>query len=381
MTLITRPWPALAILLSVLLALPLFACGGSSHPKPTPTATTQTAAAAATTPTAPPTATSSPRIGPTNINLGEAAAPPGGSSLFTVTGCSECDGPDETLQRHDVGPTGSLTTFTMLRSGEGVLDGWTIGQLGAVPDASMLWAVTCRTSYCGALGNSHPKDTWSVFWSFDRGASWSVAFREEVAYTSVMSAADGRLLVETVTPGGPPATIRFYAVDRAGSTEIHAPQSAGQFPEPQLLAGGTVVWLGSPDASGARSRLFRADGSDLALASGLRNSIAYDAVFQTSGGQLFVGVLDRSTALHGFDLYATLGGSLVASYQIDGAYRFAPLTDRFVLSNVTGDRLGLNDISYPVLVDLDRLSATPFVAGIFTQQRGRNRFVAFVPAP
>ena len=72
-------------------------------------------------------------------------------------------------------------------------------------------------------------------------------------------------------------------------------------------------------------------------------------------------------------------------FQVGGAYRFAGGGSelRYVLANATGDAFGLNDIatSYPLLINLDGKTATPITADVFTQQRGRNRFIAMTRLP
>jgi hypothetical protein len=119
----------------------------------------------------------------------------------------------------------------------------------------------------------------------------------------------------------------------------------------------------------------------LALATRPGAEIAYASVAQAPTGELIVGTLDATTGLYGFDVYARPGGPLAGSYALPGAYRFAAWDERFLLANMTGYDVGTGDdgTSYPVLVDRNAGTAQPFVSDVFTKQRGRNRFVAFVP--
>lgn len=306
--------------------------------------------------------------------------------MFTVSGCFQCDGPDTAVQRHTTGPDGKLKSETILESGKGALSGYALGLAGADSTGSTLWAVACKTAYCGGLG-LHPRDTWRVYWSFDGGATWAVAYEMGVEFLSVSSASGKTLAVTSVTPGGPPSPQRYFLVDENGATEVSPPAAAGAFPTPIVLTGGRLIWAeSSNDQDGGRRKLFATDGSVLLTSV---EQMTYDSAVQRPDGSLMVGTFGSGS--YGLDIYpglngpesTTFGPAPFARWRLRGAYRFAGSDRRYVLANATGDAFGLNDTatSYPVLIDLDGKTATPITADVFTQQRGRNRFIAMTRLP
>lgn len=374
------------VVLMGLIAVLASACSSESPTRPTPAPLTPTSApSAAATPAATATIATADVI-----TLTFAAPVPSISNtvIFTVSGCFQCDGPDTAVQRHTTGADGKMKSETILESRKGPLAGYTLGLAGADATGAMLWAVACKSDYCGGLG-LHPLDTWRVFWSFDAGNTWSVAYEMGVEYLSVSSAAGQTLAITSVTPGGPPSLQRYFLVDEKGPREVLPPPSAGAFPTPIVLTGGRLIWAESSNDKGpGRNTVFAADGAELiTLPEG--EELTYDSPAQRPDGSLMVGVY--SPANYGFDIYAGQSGPKSnmfardpsARMRLPGAYRFAGAGQRYVLSNATGDSFGLSDFatSYPVLIDLDAKAATPITAGVFTEQRGRNRFIAMTQLP
>jgi hypothetical protein len=106
----------------------------------------------------------------TRISVGQPVASIPDSIMYVVTGCIQCDGPDETLQKHVTDADGRLTTTTLLRSNEGVLGGWTLGSAAASADGATLAALICDQEYCGAMGQPSPDARWRVLLSSDQGS-------------------------------------------------------------------------------------------------------------------------------------------------------------------------------------------------------------------
>lgn len=227
------------LLFAVAFAVVLVSCGDEAPPPPTPTPAAETAPTSVPSPAATATATVAPGE-VTTLAFAPAAKSIPNTVLFTVSGCFQCDGPDTAVQRHTTGADGVMTSETILESAKGALAGYTLGLAGADSTGGMLWAVACKSDYCGGLG-VHPRDTWRVYWSFDGGTTWTVAYEMGVEYLSVTSAAGKMLAVTSVTPGGPPSPQRYFVVDEKGPTEVFPPAVGGAFPTPLVLSGGRLI--------------------------------------------------------------------------------------------------------------------------------------------
>lgn len=296
--------------------------------------------------------------------------------LYTVTGCFQCDGADQSLQRHVTDASGAMTTTTVLASRVGPLGGWVLGAIDGAPDATLLVAVACDQQECGGVGAGDPSTNWRAIGSTDGGTTWRDLFTRRARYVEVSSVSSAGFVTLVVT-GSEAAPERTYtATTTAGERALAAPPAFAAGAEPVLLADGRVLWI---DAGGMRV----ADelGNLLALVPPAgANRIVPDGVRSLPGGGLAVSFVDGSTPDRYSEIVQLYDAALVPAvgYVSTPGYRAVPVSTRLAIGGVVGTDIGAGDQAtvYPALIDLDSGTLTPVVANVFTEQRGRNRLVA-----
>ncbi|MEX0782173.1 MAG: helix-turn-helix transcriptional regulator [Dehalococcoidia bacterium] len=314
------------------------------------------------------------------VSFGQNRASIPGSTMFVVTGCSQCDGPDETLQAHVTDRTGTTTVTTILRSDAGILAGWTIGALAGSPDASLLAAVVCDQEYCGGMGGGDYREgvnaSWRVITSSDQGTTWNTAFTYSGDFVHVTNVNRNSFLALASDYAAGQSTTT-YTVNHAGTLEIVSPPTGLAGGYPYVLEDGTTLW-----ANAEYTALYRQDGTPLNLTAPagsdrLANmpiseledgtlAIAWAAVTSDGFYSETVQIVDRDG-----DVKATIDGN--------ATYFLRVLDGQHAIGNVSAQKAGLQDgaTSYPVLLDTSSGTATPVTSDALTDQRGRNRFIAF----
>lgn len=296
--------------------------------------------------------------------------------LYTVTGCFQCDGADQSLQRHVTDASGVMTTTTLLESKKGPLGDWVLGAVGGSPDAALLVAVACDQQDCGALGPGNPATRWRVIGSTDGGTTWRDAFSRTARYLEVSSVSGAGFVVLTVSgPEGQPER-SYTAVTPTGDRALAVPASLTGLAEPVLLADGRVLWVSAPgtgvsDDQGQALPLLIPAGATQVLARGVRS---------VPGGGLAVSFVDGSVPNRYSEIVQVYDAALAPAvgFASTPAFQFVPVSSRLALGGVVGTEIGLADQAtvYPALIDLDTGKLTPVTARVFTEQRGRNRLVA-----
>jgi DNA-binding CsgD family transcriptional regulator len=295
------------------------------------------------------------------------------ATMYVVTGCTQCDGPDATLQKHVFDGSGKLTTTTVLESGKGSLSGWTIGLISAAPNASRLVAVTCDSDSCSGLGPGDPSTTWTVFVSTDGGTTWRAAYDVTANFVSVSNVTDDAFIANITAEGDGPA---YRLVSDSGVRAISAPGPAGQFARPFIGGDGKILWV-----KGDRSGIVRDDGTVFPLTppSG-SDGLAYDAVRALPDGLTAVSWAKQVAGTYSEIIqFLKADGTVASEVEGNGSAQLRPVGGSVLIGNVYSTSIGLPDnaTSYPVLIDAARGTSTPITADVFTQQRGRNRFIAF----
>lgn len=295
-----------------------------------------------------------------------------GNTLYIVTGCTQCDGPDETLQKHVTDASGATTVSTLLRSNTGPLAGWTIGEITAAPDASLLGVVVCDAEYCGGLGTPGTPN-WRVLISKDGGANWVEALRHTGSYLHVPSMTSSGFTAVLSSVANNTTTITAVRY-RDGRTEpLTAPPGADQFAWPFVLRDGSVLWV-----SGDRTALLYDDGTPFPLSRS--GQLAYHALSELADGTLVVAWAKVTSNGYYSEIVDLVdrNGTVKATLDGNAAHLLRGSGNRLI-GNVAGSWLGGNDgaVNYPVVIDLATGTATPIVSDLLTDQRGRNRLIAF----
>jgi len=296
--------------------------------------------------------------------------------LYTATGCFQCDGADQSLQRHVTDASGVMTTTTLLESKKGPLSGWVLGAVGGSPDAALLVAVACGQEDCGGLGPGNPATRWRVMGSADGGTTWRDAFSATARYVQVSSVSAAGFVVLTVSgPEGQPAR-SFAAVTPTGERPLSGPASLPGQAEPVLLGDGRVLWVDTGgtavfDDRGSPLALFIPEGATQVIARGVRS---------LPGGGIAVSFVDGSAPNRSGEIVQVYDAALapVSGFGSTLAFQAVAVSARLALGGVVGADIGLADQAtvYPALIDLAGGTVAPVTARVFTEQRGRNRLVA-----
>lgn len=311
--------------------------------------------------------------------------PPPNTALFVVTGCWQCDGPDETLQRHVTDAAGKLTTTTLLENGKGPLAGWTIGEIKASPDGKLVAAKVCDIGYCGPLGSEMPLATQRVIWSADGGLTWTEAWRGTAyrAFIQGMTAAGVVIHYIDRSTGG--YTDHYAVVSTTGdrrhaATRELAPPSTYAFPlQPVLLSDGHVFWIAMDENGLMVGNLLAEDGSKIPTAlpggaSAVRGGGLPDGRFwllwqETLPPRLLFGVFD-------------LNGRVHASYQLDAAFRVDLALATAGVGNLALQGGQYLSSSLPLLLELANPPKVLVIGAPFGSKfGGRNRLIAATTGP
>jgi len=369
-----------AALVAVLIGLLLISACSERRDAPTPTPTVTATAENGSTTAATSTATAAPAASPAatpvvrQLTVRPPQGPAGGSQVFIVTGCTACDGPDESLQLHETGPPGVTTVKTVLGPGHPALEGMTIGQIDAAADGTVLAATACRSAYCGGLGN-HPIDDWRVLVSVNDGVDWTVAYEETIHYVGLADVTVEGVIVSSVRAGvAVPSPVTYTVANLAKQKRVVTPPAvAGALPWPVLLPAGRVAWIGYPGPQGGdRRKVYREDGTEIPLR--LPAAATITGVQATLDGRLAVSLLapgrflaifpaGGGTALQLIDL----GETEVVGVSSDG--------NRAVGNNFVSGA-GPHQLA-PIAFDFGALTATPLTTEVLRVQPGRNRFVGY----
>jgi hypothetical protein len=349
--------------------------GGETRSAETATATgSPTAATDEPTRTGSPPAVATPVI--RTLESRPAIPPPKNSHLFIVSGCTQCDGPDETLQRHDTDSAGSTTVTTVMGPGHEALDGMTVGQIDAAADGTVLAVAVCPDEYCGGVGQRAEPTTWRVLVSVNDGEDWTVAWEGQANYAFLEDVTVAGVIVGEVLPDGSvPSPRRLTLVNLAGQQRVLTPPAAaGEFAKAALLASGSVAWIGYTGQRGrpttTSTGVLREDGTEIPLilpAAGINDLDGLIdgtlVVAQISGRRLISTHSSAGTPRAVFDIGELQWNGIDPSEGVFGvASDFGP-SAMFT--------------SLPVLVDLVAGTATPLVTDALAAQAGRNRFIAY----
>jgi Bacterial SH3 domain len=311
------------------------------------------------------------------LTPGAPEPPPPGTALYVVTGCWQCDGPAESLQRHVVDATGKLTTTTLLENGKGPLSGWTIGEITATPDGRLFAAKVCDYAYCGGMGNEVPLATHRVIWSADGGVTWTEAWRGRVYRAYIESSTSSGLVVEYIT-GAPGAyTQEYVVVTRSGSRRLPRPAQLDFRAMPLLLDDGHVIWVPMTEDGLLVGPLLAEDGTPLPLrlpagASSVRGGAL-------PGGRLWLS-WSRSSPGGGWLGVFDPAGTMYASYRLEGIFRVTLTSESFGI----GSMMNPGTSGTPLFLDLYKPAprvqpiGAPFGEPPLT---GRNQLVAYVRGP
>ncbi len=347
---------------------------GDTGPTPTATAADSTAGPTAPTQAGSATAVATPVVRP--LERRPAIEPPKHSQLFIVTGCTQCDGPDEALQRHDTGAAGATTVTTVMGPGHAALERMSVGQIDAAADGTVLAVTACTDEYCGGVGQRAERIAWRVVVSVNDGADWTVAWEGQANYVFLEDVSVAGLIVgEVLAEGTAPSPRRLTAINLAGQgREVSPPAAAGEFAKAALLPSGKVAWIGFTGQRGrpttTSTGVLREDGTEIPLELPA------------------AGITDIDGLLDGTFVVAQISGRrLISTHSSAGAPRAVfdigelqwtgvdPSEGVFGLANDFAPSAPFT--SQPVLVDLIAGTATPLATDALAAQAGRNRFVGY----
>ncbi len=343
---------------------------GKSTPAATPTPVDATKTASVT-----PGATTPPTLPPAAVlKAGAPQAQPRGSKLYIVTGCTACDGPDESLQVHTTGPDGAPAVTTLLGVGHPALAQSIVGQISGSADGSIVAAVACSDVYCGGMGSLHPVALWQVLVSADRGATWHVAYEKRTNYVSIADVSPGGIGVVDIAIENGVQTITYAVIGRSGGLrEVERPAAAGRFPWLHVLPSGEAAWVESRSLSGEEGdQYFRANG-EVPLLHPPGTTIS--GLWELPDGTI---AASWAGSLNWFGLYGPAGGAPFAWYELDGLVITNVPSRDTALANTRGIGAFPGTI-FPILVDLKSGTATPFTNEVLAAEGNRNTFIGYVP--
>jgi DNA-binding CsgD family transcriptional regulator len=340
-----------------------------------PTQTPPPATPTPSTATVAPTVSSSVQ---TEVSIGPPVASIPSSIMYVVTGCTQCDGPDETLQKHVTDAAGNLTSTTLLASNEGVLAGWTVGQVAASPDGATLAVLACDQEFCGYLGPQRSSDTrWRVLLSGDQGLTWGQAHELTAEHAFLSDVVPHGFAMSMLDDDGPGAELTFVSYLSKKLTPLTPPAEVYGV---VMRGDGSVLWITQDGEA-----LLRSDGSPVPLAPPPRATRIKD-VSELPDGTLGLAWIGRSADDYYTEIlqFVRPDGTVVSTTNGNGSQEVVAVSASVAVGNMNGVRARVsdNEISvYPVLIDLQNRTVTPITADIFTQQGGRNRLIAFQSGP
>lgn len=370
---------AAVVIAGVVVAVIVAMAINQSDDKPAADEDRSTVTPAPTTPTAAPGEPTVTDPSPTQVSIGPPVASIPNSIMYVVTGCTQCDGPDETLQKHVTDANGNLTSTTLLASNEGVLAGWWIGQVAASPDGATLAVLACDQEYnCGYVGSPPPDTHWRVLLSADQGLTWGQAYAFTGRSGWVSNVIPHGFALTTTVGEGPGATRTFISYYQKALVTLTPPAADVR---PVMMRDGSLLWMASEGAVD----LLRADGTPMALTPPPR------ATTINRVSQLASGTLALSWAAETEDGYYTEtlqfvlpDGTEQSAIDGNGSQEIEAVTGRLAVGTMNGIRARAsdNEVSrYPVLIEVTKGRATAIAADTFTQQGGRNRFIALQSGP
>ena len=249
------------LLLLILLGLIGAACSGDAKSAPTPPSSV---ASPQPSPAAGESATPQGSTGETVAGIAvrkwmvqaPAKLPPG-AVLYVEKGCTQCDGPTESIERVRARADGSTELATVFKA-PGDSQRYILSTFIA-SDGHELWVTVCSRGYCGGVGQVSADAQVTFHHSLDGGTSWKQEGTRAGMASITAVTAIGPLLVEsaldstsgkfttsyTILPNGPSG---------AGAMPIRAPQGASSLYFPQT--GMQLLWLGADNQS-----VLRSDGS------------------------------------------------------------------------------------------------------------------------
>lgn len=359
-------------LLTIILGAVACTDGDDASPTSTPDQTDSTRTSEPTAPAKTPSSPTQVATTPRTLELRPAIAPPANSQLFIVTGCTQCDGPDETLQLHQTSAAGITAATTIMGPGHEALQGMTVGQIDGASDGTVLAVAACAEEYCGGLGNREQPTEWRVLVSVNDGADWAVAWEGAANYVFLEDVTVEGIIVGEIHPDGTiPSSRKLTLINLAGQRrELTQPDGAG---EAFILRGGRVGWIEYPGPQGGiRSKLFNEDGSEMPLV--LPPSADIGAVDSLQDGALALSLFGTGRSLA---FYSSAGGPATTIVDLaDLTLPHVHYEGQFALANNFASGGGPSETG-PVLIDLRALTATPLTTEHLSGQQGRNRFIAY----